>query len=1102
MKPLKLTMQAFGSYGRRTTISFQEPGQNLFLITGDTGAGKTTIFDAIVFALYGEASSAVNKKDGAELQSQFTELSVEPFVELTFSEGGKGECRIYTVRRVPRHLRPMKRKEGFREESGAVSLIMPDGTEYPQKETDKKLEELVGLTKGQFMQVAMIAQGEFMELLRARSDDKKVIFRKLFQTELYQDITEELGRRRKEKEKELARSRTVWQTEVSHIRIPRRRSNENPQKNAADSVQGFSVGNSIDAVCDYGRTEIMEELKRKIAGEGRFAVTDMEKLLEELAFLCAWLTARRDGAQRSYQEAYRLRDEKRDAYAGAVHLEKFFGQLALAEEELAQCQAAEAEIKEAEILVKELRAAYEIEAMFHRFEDAARLAADTERGRKNQQEKLPVLQEQAKAQGRREAEAKILLDKATENFNRVSERVSKALSLFDRIEEARIDMQAKEVAAKRAKEEALGAQKRLEELEMRELSCKEQAQALAGAEKLLAAWEIKNQRAENLAEEAANMDALLGELERQRLRTQKSKDAYAAASEEYERQNRQYEQARRAFLDAQAGVLAGELRTGEPCPVCGSREHPQPCRRQAGGGALTREALENLEREVEVLRKKQVELAAESESDARLGADKEKTAKEAFQRLCVRFGRENAAFCPGEEGTEEGINFNGSQYEQIRGMVFGWRHSVQEEGKQLKKNAKLLSDTQEQLARMGDELGRQRTAVNEARDKEAVETAAWEGSRAVFFSLENARDYQKVQDALDARQAAQDEKEREAAVYERAKSAARTAETAKEQAKTLLQKFTQELPAQEEQMRQRKAAYEEIMAEKALADARWKALTERYQKEDADTFQAKINDYNEKRASAEKMRAVARKAIGDQKRPDLELVKRQMEEAEQKRKEAEEILEKYKGDHKTNSEVYAVLVPRMEERGKILEEHTRLDTLYRLVSGNVSGSRMDLETYVQRCYLERILHGANRRFREMSAGQYELRMYGLEKAGEGRNRGLDLMVYSSVTGKEREIRTLSGGESFMAALSLALGMADQIQENSAALNLDIMFIDEGFGSLDEHARNQAVRVLRRMAEGSRLIGIISHVTELKQEIEDQLIVTKDQKGSSVKWQIS
>ena len=146
MRPVKLTMQAFGSYGKRTVIDFEKTNQNLFLITGDTGAGQSTIFDAIVFALYGEASSGINKKDGTELQSQYVGPETEPFVELVFSEATGAEKKTYTVRRVPRHFRPLKRGTGVKEESGSVSLIMPDDSEYPQKETDRKLEEIVGQT--------------------------------------------------------------------------------------------------------------------------------------------------------------------------------------------------------------------------------------------------------------------------------------------------------------------------------------------------------------------------------------------------------------------------------------------------------------------------------------------------------------------------------------------------------------------------------------------------------------------------------------------------------------------------------------------------------------------------------------------------------------------------------------------------------------------------------------------------------------------------------------------------------------------------------------------------------------------------------------------
>ena len=298
------------------------------------------------------------------------------------------------------------------------------------------------------------------------------------------------------------------------------------------------------------------------------------------------------------------------------------------------------------------------------------------------------------------------------------------------------------------------------------------------------------------------------------------------------------------------------------------------------------------------------------------------------------------------------------------------------------------------------------------------------------------------------------------------------------------------------------AEYQAEMTGRGLEESRWRLLTETYREESVERLREETGSYRSSRKAAADLRDSMREAIGNRKTPDREKLEREAEQAEERLEAAERARTMIRTLRKDNEEVYQSLQPRMEERRQAVSEHGRLDALYRMVSGNVSGSRMDLETYVQRYYLERILRAANRRFREMSAGQFELRMYGLEKAGEGKNRGLDLMVYSNVTGKEREVRTLSGGESFMAALSLALGMADQIRQSSAAIHLDMMFIDEGFGSLDEHSRNQAVKVLLRMAEGSRLIGIISHVTELKQEIEDQLIVTKDETGSHVRWQIS
>ena len=260
--------------------------------------------------------------------------------------------------------------------------------------------------------------------------------------------------------------------------------------------------------------------------------------------------------------------------------------------------------------------------------------------------------------------------------------------------------------------------------------------------------------------------------------------------------------------------------------------------------------------------------------------------------------------------------------------------------------------------------------------------------------------------------------------------------------------------------------------------------------------------FEQKKMQAEAVKVSVENTVSGQTRPDLAVLENNKNASEERYKLARDAFDIVKDAHRINHAVYDALAPKMEERKELVDQHARIDRLYRLLSGNVSGSRMDIETYAQRYYMEKILYAANKRFQEMSAGQFELRMYDLEKAGEGKNRGLDLIVYSNVTGKEREVRTLSGGESFMAALSLALGMADQIQEKSSAINLDMMFIDEGFGSLDDYSREQAVKVLREMANGSKLIGIISHVTELKQQIDNQLIVRKDEQGSHVRWQIS
>jgi exonuclease SbcC len=287
-----------------------------------------------------------------------------------------------------------------------------------------------------------------------------------------------------------------------------------------------------------------------------------------------------------------------------------------------------------------------------------------------------------------------------------------------------------------------------------------------------------------------------------------------------------------------------------------------------------------------------------------------------------------------------------------------------------------------------------------------------------------------------------------------------------------------------------------------MTEAQWQALTAEYTAQDGEDKRTHYQQYKNTALKVQGQKETQLKNINGQQRPDLTSLAATQDTLNVQWQELGDKLKRLQQLRQRNEEATDSLRDLMGNRNNKIAAAARIENLYSRLSGKMTGSRMDIETFVQRHYLQQILLAANYRFAEMSAGQFELRLMPVEDAGQGRNRGLDLRVYSTVTGQERDIKTLSGGESFMAALSLALGLSDQIQANTAAINLDNMFIDEGFGSLDDHSRSQAIKVLKRLSNGDKLIGIISHVTELKQEIDNQLIVRKNDKGSHVEWQIS
>ena len=1065
MRPIKLTLQAFGSYAARTEIDFTRPGQNLFLITGDTGAGKTTLFDAIVFALYGEASSGANRKDGAELQSQFAAPDATPFVELSFSESVGGSQDVYVVRRSPRHRRPVRRGSGFTDERESVSLTLSDGREYSQnqRETDAKLIEIVGLTKDQFMQVAMIAQGEFMALLRARSEERKLIFRKLFGTGIYQSIVDELFQCVKDKRAEIAQIRAACQAEAGHVDVP----------------------------ADYEGAEALAELRAGVLASERLNIADMEALTASLGDLCAWLDARCAEAREACADLAQRRDAARDALTQADALSKSYAQLERAQAELTECAARKEEMAGAAALIASITAAYELKNAHRRCEDTQKEVDRIEAGLDEQRRALPHLQEAVKVSQADEVSAKAAMETELAACARVTERVQKALHVLEALRQAEKEVNNLEAQTSAAQADADAARSALTSYEADEREWRARAEALSGAGERLALWKRRVEEVEGIEGEVAALRRDREAVADQRAASEAAQRAYADSREAFTAASAEYAASRAAFLDAQAGFLAREkLRPGEPCPVCGSVEHPRPCALSEAHAALTREAVDALADRVSERNR------ALSDAAASAGA-----AVERLRERGQQYQRRLEALWARLEKTKNETSGEAS-IEAAEAWVRSQKAALEEEGARLEGEARAFTEAQAFLKDADARRDALRQADEAASAALSEAQAALAAGRAALEGLASRRDFPTEAEANAALMAAQTARDARAREHEAALANLQGARAALEQAGALIARYEAELPGQREALEARLLEYRSLMDERDLPEAEWTAIAGAHTQAEAEALRAALNAFNVRKAKAVGARDAALAAIEGRPMPDLEVLTEVSRAAEEALSSAQGALDELSARARTNRAALEALAPILEKRSRVVLEHARVDGLYSRLAGKVSGGRMDIETYAQRCFLERILRSANARFLEMSAGQFELRMMPEEMAGEGKNRGLDLMVYSAVTGQEREIRTLSGGESFMAALSLALGMADEIQARSAAIHLDIMFIDEGFGSLDDHARDQAVKVLKRMAGGSKLIGIISHVTELKQEIDDQLVVTRDERGSHARWIIS
>ena len=1071
MKPIRLTMQAFGSYGEKTEIDFQKGG-DFFLISGDTGSGKSTIFDAMMFALYGEVSTVGINKDKKknekldEMLSQFVDAQkTKPYASLIFTAYQHGQEETYTVRRTPRYTRPAKRGDAkLQDERETVELLMPDGSQYPGKlsETNRKIEELVGLTADQFRKVVMIAQGEFMDFLRANSDKKTELLRDLLKTRYYDDLTNKLQKQAGEKKKAAQTQRT----KLSLI--------------AANAVtEGLPEEDAL----------ALDEAKGTVITAKELQPEQVDTLAEVLSGVCARLQLQQGELTRQQTSAQKDRDECMKRIEAAKPLMERFKELESAERTLQECAAQADEIEKKRGLIGKIRDAWAIEPKYQRMKDArdALAAAQTELAAKQQE--LPKLKQTAADAKARHQQTENEKQTATALCSEVTTKVEKALKTFDALEKAEKALrQAKEANAK-AKADAESAKKALDDFKKQEDAWRKQEAELQGTEAAYEVCKQQNQQYRDLNQALKDLHGSQKDVQEKARQATAAAETYVGATQKYQREQKAYDDYRLAFLNAQAGLLARELVSGKPCPVCGALEHPAPCQLTQENQQLNREELDRRSTAAGDAAKAQEEKAKESESAQVKLTERQKAAEEAEKKLV-----ENA------KNIRESVPM--ATAADVEAMLTAWLPELQSASKSVQAKVKALDDVRKNLDGAKAEREKlekaaadaQETAKSTENEKTTAATALDIHKKELFGSA-----YRTREDAVAQRTQAESALKQAKAAENQAKDDERQAHDAEAACETRIQQLNEEMPQKQVNAEEFNQQYQQTMAEKSLDEAQWKSLTAGYDAEEPDRLQKVVSDFDQRKSKAEGQCATAQKAIAGREKPNMEQLNAAFEAAKAAWEKASAALEAAKHLHSDNAKVLKDLREGRDPLAKACKAANTAQHLSDVMAGTESGNRMNLETFVQRSYMEKILCDANRRFRDMSNGQFELKLINVEDAGEGRNKGLDLEVYSIVTGKTRSVNTLSGGESFMAALSLALGMADQIQAATAAIHLDVMFIDEGFGSLSDNARNEAVNILKEMAGKQRQIGIISHVSELKDEIENQLIVKKDDRGSHISW---
>lgn len=1050
MRPIQITMSAFGSYANPVTIDFTKAGHGIFLITGDTGAGKTTIFDAITFALYDRTSGG--RREGQMMRSQYASEETETYVEYTFSY----QDQIYTIRRNPRYAIRSKRRNKageypLVERKPSVELTMPDGSVFPGKvrETDARIVEIVGLDADQFTQIAMIAQDEFMALLQAKSDERKAIFSRIFNTRIYQRIQEELHDRTRKMNQELEENKKICINEMQHMQCVR----DSVWKEKWEAVPTFTevhmqeVLTLIDA--------ITKEAKEKEESLHQAGIQIQQQLDETQQ-------KRTAGEQQNQQFLYLKRYQKRQQ----------------------ELQEAAGSMREKEQICEAARRAERIEPLEIAYQkiknDEQKTKKDMQALRNNMLEGKKQLEEQK----RRAAESDKRLRDRQPEIEEFLLRLDQSLPAYALQETREKEYQQKKKQEAEQKKQLELLQKQQKEAESRRDELQKRQGDLEGAAAKCVELNQKLQECKKRNEEWNRLHALCKKEREWKQEQEESRKELERCLKEAEEKSKEYRKQNRMFIEEQAGILAESLEDEKPCPVCGALHHPKPAQKR--DAHISQERVEQARKESKMADERQNRAQGEYQKKA---TRHQMTEMQLVEQCSLFF----AVPFPKEE-REKLFDEEKTRMEKLWKETRAAYLKEEKNSRQYQEDKQTLQTLQQQTEMRQHKQHKLENVIADGRIQLQVLFEKKEETEKKLPFPTKVEAETKIETLQREKAALEQEKETQSRKYEKYLETLQRLEGQQEELQNRLQQLEVQRENAGQQLHQ---AFQEQQFASEEAYQKAKRETKEIEK-----LQSRVTEYREEcLKNTENLQRVQEQIAG--KEPvDVENL-RKLEQELRVAWQTEQAQEKeaymvYKRNHECAKKIKIEL----EKRQRLSEKYVALHELDQTANGGLSKkSKIDFQTFIQRSFFQEIIMEANKRLTVMTKNKFILQCRSMENLGTQGAVGLDLDVYQPLTGKIRDVKTLSGGESFMAALAMAFGMADVIRNTAGKVHLDMMFIDEGFGSLDENSRRQAIKVLQELAGDSRLIGIISHVTELQEQMDRKLVVHKTDKGSSVQWDV-